>query len=63
MVDTQDGAVWASLMLAGTQLVEWRVEGAGEPVEGRDLRSFFAAMAEHSEGREAVVRVSFLLRC
>ncbi|WP_221036009.1 hypothetical protein, partial [Paracoccus siganidrum] len=34
-----------------------------EPVEGTDLRSFFRAMAVQSEGREAAVRVSFLVKC
>ena len=63
MADKDQGAVWGTVMLAGAQMVEWKIEGADEPVEGTDLRSFFRGMADRSEGREAAIRISFLVKC
>ena len=50
-------------MLAGAQMLDWKIEGGDEKVTGTDLRGFFHAMAEQSEGRDAAIRVSFLVKC
>lgn len=34
MSDTDQGVVWGNVMLAGAQMVEWRIKGADESVEG-----------------------------
>lgn len=62
MANDDQGAVWGTVMLAGVQVTDWKIEGGDEVAAGTDLRGFFKAMAEQSDGREAVLRVSFLMK-
>jgi len=62
MASEDQGAVWGTVMLAGAQMVEWKIEGGDDEVSGTDLRGFFREMVEQSVGKEAAIRVSFLVK-
>ncbi|GLK65187.1 hypothetical protein [Paracoccus kondratievae] len=63
MANDDQGAVWGTVTLAGVQMLDWKIEGGDEKATGTDLRGFFKAMAEQTDGKEAVLRVSFLVKC
>ena len=47
--------------MAMPQLIEWQIEGGEARIEGRSLREFMAALSSASEGREAVLRLNFVI--